>query len=42
VLVFVVPVLLGDGVPLFRHPGGTNVRLTPVPGETHWYRVEDR
>ena len=41
VLVFVAPVLLGDGVPLFRSPGGTNVRLTPVPGETaHWYRVD--
>lgn len=40
VLVFIAPVLLGDGVPLFRSPGGTNVRLTPIPGETaHWYRV---
>jgi dihydrofolate reductase len=39
VLVFVAPVLLGDGVPLFRSPGGTTVRLTPVPDETHWYRV---
>jgi hypothetical protein len=34
VLVFIAPVLLGDGVPLFRSDGGTNVRLTPVPGET--------
>jgi dihydrofolate reductase len=43
VLVFIAPVLLGDGVPLFRSPGGTNVRLTPIPGETaHWYRVDDR
>jgi dihydrofolate reductase len=40
VLVFVTPVLLGDGVPLFRHLGGMHVRLTPIPGETeHWYRV---
>ncbi len=30
VLTFVVPVLLGDGVRLFDHPGGTNVRLRPV------------
>jgi riboflavin biosynthesis pyrimidine reductase len=43
VLVFIAPVLLGDGVPLFRSDGGTNVRLTPIPGETpHWYRVADR
>jgi len=43
VLVFIAPVLLGDGVPLFRSPGGTNVRLTPLPGEaTHWYRVDNR
>jgi dihydrofolate reductase len=27
VLVFVAPVLLGDGVRLFDHPGGTNVAL---------------
>ncbi|WP_372452555.1 dihydrofolate reductase family protein [Pseudonocardia nigra] len=40
VLVFVAPVLLGDGVRLFHHPGGTNVRLTPIPGEAaHWYSV---
>jgi hypothetical protein len=25
--VIVAPVLLGDGVRLFQHPGGTNVRL---------------
>ena len=42
VLVFVVPVLLGDGVPLFRGDGPP-VPLTPVPGEAaHWYRVADR
>ena len=41
VLVLIAPVLLGDGVPLFHSPGGTNVRLTPVPGEAaHWYRVD--
>lgn len=40
VLVFFTPVLLGDGVRLFEHPGGTKVRLAPVRGETeHWYRV---
>jgi len=43
VLVFIAPVLLGDGVPLFRSPGGTNVRLTPIPGDAaHWYRVDYR
>jgi dihydrofolate reductase len=43
VLVLIAPVLLGDGVPLFRSPGGTNVRLTPLPGEAaHWYRVDHR
>ncbi|WP_328617691.1 dihydrofolate reductase family protein [Amycolatopsis sp. NBC_00355] len=30
VLVHVVPVLLGDGVRLFDHPGGTRVRLDPI------------
>jgi dihydrofolate reductase len=40
VLVFFVPVLLGDGTPLFRRPDGERVRLERVPGETeHWYRV---
>lgn len=40
VLVFVAPVLLGDGVPLFRHLGGMLVRLTPIDaGTEHWYRV---
>src|SRR5689334_16254619 len=43
VLVFVAPVLLGDGVPLFRRDGGTEVRLTRIPGEAaHWYRVARR
>jgi dihydrofolate reductase len=45
VLVVIAPVLLGDGVRLFDHPGGTNVRLertsvTHVPGATNlWFRV---
>lgn len=45
VLVFVAPVLLGDGVRLFDHPGGTTVRLERLrvdqgPLATSlWYRV---
>lgn len=40
ILMFVAPVLLGDGVRVFDHPGGTNVRLAQISGETeHWYRV---
>lgn len=45
VLVHVAPVLLGDGVRLFDHPGGTRVRLTPLelshagPVVNAWYRV---
>jgi dihydrofolate reductase len=40
VLMFFAPTLLGDGVRMFDRPGGTNVRLAPIPGETeHWYRV---
>jgi len=45
ILVFVAPVLLGDGVRLFDHPGGTNVRLerlkvTQSPTATSvWFRV---
>jgi len=43
VLVLIAPVLLGDGVPIFRSPGGTNVRLTPVSDDAaHWYRVDYR
>lgn len=45
VLVFVAPILLGDGVRLFSHPGGTDVRLerTRVHQTDHatsmWFRV---
>ncbi|RSN67341.1 dihydrofolate reductase family protein [Actinomadura sp. WAC 06369] len=40
VLVFIAPVLLGDGVRLFDSPGGTRVRLEPLKDESaHWYRV---
>ncbi|WP_424536354.1 dihydrofolate reductase family protein [Sphaerisporangium viridialbum] len=45
ILVLIAPVLLGDGVRLFDHPGGTNIRLerlslTEAPGATNlWLRV---
>ena len=45
VLVFISPVLLGDGARLFEHPGGKTVRLeqtsvTHTPRVTNlWYRV---
>jgi dihydrofolate reductase len=45
VLVFVVPVLLGDGVRLFDHPGGVHVDLERIRSETLpqadllWFRV---
>jgi dihydrofolate reductase len=45
ILVLIAPVLLGDGVRLFDHPGGTNVILEPVsltdaPRATNlWFRV---
>lgn len=44
ILVFIAPVLLGDGVRLFDHPGGTTVGLEPIhldrtTAEGHWYRV---
>jgi dihydrofolate reductase len=44
-LIFIAPVLLGDGVRLFDRPGGTNVKLerlslTEAPGATNvWLRV---
>jgi dihydrofolate reductase len=45
VLTFIAPVLLGNGVRLFDHAGGTNVRLERIdvgtaPLATHlWFRV---
>nr|WP_260331511.1 dihydrofolate reductase family protein [Actinoalloteichus hymeniacidonis] len=45
VLVFLVPVLIGDGVRLFDHPGGTSIRLERLsvsegPESTNlWFRV---
>jgi dihydrofolate reductase len=41
ILVFVAPVLLGDGTPMFPHrPGAPRVRLEPIAEDTpHWYRV---
>jgi dihydrofolate reductase len=48
VLTFILPVLLGDGVRLFDHPGGTHVRLERIdlgaaPLATHiWFRVAGR
>jgi dihydrofolate reductase len=44
ILVLIAPILLGDGVRLFAHPGGTRVRLEPVDADrtgplAHWYRV---
>jgi dihydrofolate reductase len=41
VLVLVVPVLLGDGTPMFpRRPGTPQVRLESIADDTpHWYRV---
>jgi dihydrofolate reductase len=45
ILVFIAPVLLGDGVRMFSHPGGTNVKLervslTHAPQATNiWLRV---
>lgn len=45
ILTFIAPVMLGDGVSLFEHPGGTNVGLEVIqhsqtPGAVGiWYRV---
>lgn len=40
----VAPILLGDGVRLFEHPGGTRIALEPIDPDatgplSHWYRV---
>lgn len=40
ILMFVAPVLLGDGVRVFERPGGERVRLERVPwSQEHWYYV---
>lgn len=40
ILVFTVPILLGDGTRLFDKPGGAEIQLEPLPDETEgWYRV---
>lgn len=44
ILVFIAPVLLGDGTRLFERPGGTNVRLEPLDQDQArrsalWFRV---
>lgn len=45
ILVIIAPVLLGDGVRLFDHPGGADVRLARVSmsgvphGTNLWFRV---
>jgi dihydrofolate reductase len=38
VVVSVLPVLLGDGTPLFKHPGGETVRLEQISA-THTHQV---
>lgn len=40
ILVFLAPVLLGEGTRMFPRRAGRRVRLEQLPGETdHWYRV---
>lgn len=41
-LIFIAPVLLGDGTRLFDHPGGTQVRLERLnehSATSLWFRV---
>lgn len=44
-LVMIAPILLGDGVPLYSHPGGATVgleriHLSDAPNSTNlWYRI---
>ncbi|MCG7632584.1 MULTISPECIES: dihydrofolate reductase family protein [Gordonia] len=42
VFVFFVPVFLGAGVRLFDRPGGGEVRLTPIPGESEYWCLVER
>ena len=47
VLVLIAPILLGDGVRLFDHPGGNRVRLELIDQDrtgplSLWYRVANR
>jgi dihydrofolate reductase len=39
ILMFVAPILLGDGVRVFDHPGGTRVKLDRLRDDHLWYRV---
>lgn len=45
IVVFIAPILLGDGVRMFNRPGGTNIKLerislTSTPKATNlWFRV---
>lgn len=39
ILVFVAPVLLGDGTRLFTHPGGTKVKLNRLAEDAFWFEV---
>jgi riboflavin biosynthesis pyrimidine reductase len=41
IVMVIAPMLLGDGVPMFRQPGGDRVRRErrAGAGTPHWYRV---
>jgi dihydrofolate reductase len=39
ILMFVAPILLGDGCRVFDHPGGTRVKLDRLRDDQLWYRV---